>query len=413
MIYAMNITEHARETPVVARYDVVVVGGGVAGVAAAIAARRCGASVCLLEKLAAVGGLATIGNVTVYLPICDGNGRQVIGGLGEGFLHLSVADLRACDVPLHFLLPPGCWAEGGDLEQRREHRFKAKFNPDSFMLAMEQQLIDAGATIWYDTHFSGVVREGGRVSHVMVENKSGRLAIAAGTVIDATGDADVCHAAGECTESCDSNSLAGWYFYVQDGRAKLQPMARKYSPDCEREGGTPPFFRGDVGRDVTQHILRTRQMIREQIAKKRAEAPDAAIYPLRVPHMACFRTTRRLCGRFDLTAAHDHGWFDDCIGMTGHWRRPGPIYPIPLQSLQAVENMNLLAAGRCISADKTLWDVTRAIPPCVVTGEAAGAAAAMAVRDADGDVTRVDCAKLQDHLRSHDVIIDPAEMQAL
>ena len=86
------VVEPERRVPVTGVYDVVVAGGGIAGVAAAVAAARAGASVCLLDKESALGGLATLGNVITWLPICDGRGRQVIGGLGEELLRLSVID---------------------------------------------------------------------------------------------------------------------------------------------------------------------------------------------------------------------------------------------------------------------------------------------------------------------------------
>ena len=72
------------------RYDVVVCGGGVAGVAAALAAARHGARTCLLEKEYALGGLATLGLIVVYLPLCDGEGVQMSGGLAEELLHTAL-----------------------------------------------------------------------------------------------------------------------------------------------------------------------------------------------------------------------------------------------------------------------------------------------------------------------------------
>ena len=78
--------------------------------------------------------------------------------------------------------------------------------------------------------------------------------------------------------------------------------------------------------------------------------------------------TRRLVGRVTLAERHVHQWFDDTIGLTGDWRRSGPVYAIPYGCLRGVQTSNLLVAGRCISVDNTAWDVLRAIPPCVVTG---------------------------------------------
>ena len=79
----------STKVPVVSAYDVVVVGGGIAGCAAALAAAREGRSVLLLEKMTMLGGLGTAGHIVIYLPLCDGYGRQVIGGIAEELLLLS------------------------------------------------------------------------------------------------------------------------------------------------------------------------------------------------------------------------------------------------------------------------------------------------------------------------------------
>ena len=91
-------------------------------------------------------------------------------------------------------------------------------------------------------------------------------------------------------------------------------------------------------------------------------------------------------------------WFDDTVGLTGDWRKSGPVYAIPFRCIRGVENHNLLAAGRCMSVDNTVWDVMRVIPPCVVTGEAAGTAAALAAIHTDGDVHALCYEALRDQL---------------
>lgn len=95
------ITEPTKRIPAIGAYDVIVVGGGVAGVSAALAAARNGAKVCLVGKESALGGLATLGLITHYLPLCDGLGHQVVGGIGEELLKLSMRD--------GFAEIPACW----------------------------------------------------------------------------------------------------------------------------------------------------------------------------------------------------------------------------------------------------------------------------------------------------------------
>jgi hypothetical protein len=115
--------------------------------------------------------------------------------------------------------------------------------------------------------------------------------------------------------------------------------------------------------------------------------------------------TRRLLNEFSLGEQHMHTWLDDCVGLTGDWRRRGPVYPIPLRSLQSDNVRNLFVAGRCISADHSVVDVTRAIPTCAVSGEATGVAAAILIKDRIHDYT-VPLSKLQQTLVAKGVLLD-------
>ena len=281
-----SIREPARDLPVHGDFDVVVAGGGMAGVAAAVAAARNGAGVCLIDKQSALGGLATLGVVAIYLPIGDGRGRQVVGGLGEELLKLSVADLRADDEAARFRGIPACWQPDGDADRRRSTRYRAEFNPASLMFALEKLVVDSGVTLMYDTRVCSVVRDGARVSHLVVENKSGRFAVACRTAVDATGDADVCFMAGERTESLDSNVPCGWFYTLRRGRLTLHQHSNDYCPGGTKAVGTAPFFRGDDGEHVTEHILATRALARAKLASLRAGHDDDVhlIMPAGIPH---------------------------------------------------------------------------------------------------------------------------------
>ncbi len=402
------VIEPERRVPVAGAYDVVVAGGGIAGVAAAVAAARSGASVCLLDKESALGGLATLGNVVVWLPICNGRGRQVIGGLGEEMLKLSVADLQRDMPSAGFVGIPKCWRPDGDPDERKKTRYLVLFNPSSYLLALEKLVLDAGVKLLYDTRVCAVRQDGARITHVTIENKSGRQALACRAVVDATGDADVCFLAGEATESLDTNVLAGWCYALKDGVLHLQYLSKAYAADCSRKKADGPFFRGDDGEQVTSHLIGTHEMVRRCVADLRAQNPGAQVEPLLPATIACFRMTRRLVAEYSLGERDMYKWFDDAVGVTGDWRKAGDVYSVPLRSLRATKNNNLLAAGRCMSSDTTIWDGTRAIPTCAVTGQAAGTAAAMAARDHAGDVHALNVGRLQSWLREQRVLLDPA-----
>jgi hypothetical protein len=112
----------------------------------------------------------------------------------------------------------------------------AAFNPASFQIEMEVLLEKEGVALMYDTRVCQVQTKADQVSHLIVENKSGRLGLEVGAVIDASGDADVCAVAGCPVEVFDSNVLAAWHYLVRDGRVQIKPMSNPY--DKEHGRGT-------------------------------------------------------------------------------------------------------------------------------------------------------------------------------
>ena len=357
-----SLLEPARSLPIMGSYDVVVIGGGIGGVAAALAASRGGARVCLVEKVCALGGLATVGNVIIYLPLCDGMGQQVIGGIGEELLRLSVDEVPVPEIQATPF--PECWERGGDLEERKKRRFRCGYNPITFLYKMEKLLRKNRITLLYDTRFSTVIQEGRHIRAVVVESKSGRTALACKVVVDASGEADVCVAAGEKTQSIGGNVRCGWYYYVDaSGQVRLRPLTDAgYLPSRRQPGVKYIGFRGDSAAQVTAHTLASREMIMADLEAIKAK-DGGNPYPIMLPTIPCFRMSRRLVGKVTLRQTDDHRWFDDCLGMTGDWRKAGPIFCLPMRALAAVKTPNLITAGRCFSASGDTWDVTRVIPP--------------------------------------------------
>ena len=181
------------------KYDIVIAGGGVAGVSAALEAARAGYRTALVEKTIWLGGLATSGLIYIYLPLCDGNGKQVVFGIAEELLHLSMKYGPGT-------IPPG-WEK--DDSRERKSRYTVRFSPAAFVLALDEALRTAGADLWLDTLACLPVMEGKRVTGLEVENKSGRGLLAAHCFIDATGDADISYRAGAtCIEG--DNWLSIW-----------------------------------------------------------------------------------------------------------------------------------------------------------------------------------------------------------
>lgn len=400
------VIEPAKRIPIRAHYDVVVVGGGIAGVAAAVAAAREKASVCLIEKEVGLGGLATLGNIIVYLPLCDGMGHQVSAGMAESLLKLSVRNGSHLTTPRGQGIPD-CWRRSSSLEARAKQRYLTAFNPASYALELERLLVKSKVELLYDARFCAVHKRGNRIDAVMIEDKGGRAALSCGAVVDASGDADVCLAAGEEMAECRVNVPCGWFYYVNDNRElQLASHTEPFNADARTlPRGTRGFRLGD-SRDLTALHLACNLSMDRQLKKIRRKPGNAMAHFIRPPSIASYRMTRRLVGAYELRAKDDRHFFDDTIGMIGHWRLRGPVYCVPFRSLYGLKTDNLVTAGRCISSDHDAWDITRVISGCAVTGEAAGAASAMLVGSRGRSFRRLDVSALQERLISRRVLID-------
>lgn len=381
--------------------DVLVAGGGIAGIAAALAAARNGARVILAEKQCALGGLATLGLISIYLPLCDGNGHQVTFGIGEELLKASI--LYGCEGRY-----PDAWLEGDDFQKRKKQRYEVQFNPWIFSIAAEKMLLDAGVEILYDTPVCDVVVEDNRICRVLISTIEGCCGIVPGQVIDTTGDAVVCRLSGEKTDIYTKNRFASWFCFSEEHGIKLNEHAAPLYGDIP---ANEKYYDGNQEKDRNEMIIRGHQEILQEILEIRArrKAPDITLTA--IPLVPQFRMTRRLVGKYELSEAEDHKVFYDSIGMIGDWKKRGPIYEIPFRCLTGKNIQNILVAGRCISAETGMWDITRVIPACAVTGEAAGTAAALlSSHSMDKKCSRMDIGVLQETLHRQNVKLHIAEL---
>ena len=353
----------------VKQYDVVVTGGGVAGVAAALAAARRGAKVALVEKTVLWGGLATAGIIFIYLPLCDGDGTQVTFGISEELLK---AGLKYGPGEI-----PAGWRNGKNLAE--EERYRVIFSPASMVLAIDELLAASGCDLWLDTLLIDAETRDGRVASVTVANKSGTGKLEAAAFVDASGDADLAFFAGAPCPTAP-NALASWAleYCAQAGGPLFAPGIRASIVGC----ATDPDFTapGVNGRLVSDFLLAGRAKYRKLLedAYAAGTADRFTLFPLKLPAMPDLRHTRRIDGGFTLLSGMEWKPFEDSIGVCADWRCSGKVWELPFRALLPKTLSNVLAAGRCISAADDAWEVTRVIPVAALTGEAAGTAAALA-----------------------------------
>lgn len=376
-------------------YDVIVVGGGIAGVSAAVAASRQGRRVLLLEKASYLGGLATLGLVVLYHPPLDDNtGRRLIGGLAEELLHLSIRYSYG-DLPKE-------WTYRVDKADTKG-RYRTVFNAPAFALALNELIQKENIDVLYDALFCTPDMEGGRCKGVSVETKAGRYYYGAKAFVDASGDADLMYRAGAAVVERVENALTFWMLSTDldamqkaidagdVGKAiKIEAIGANPHEDC-------------VDKDETRYGLRTPEEVSEFIRKgmnmglTRLKSFDKDRRCLvSIPGMAEYRKTRAIVGQYTLDEKDREQHFEDSIGCTKEEFEPHLI-EIPYRCLVSSQLDNILASGRIVSCDGRPRDTMRLIALCALTGEAAGIAASM-IAQSGGTAAQLDVKALQKKL---------------
>lgn len=348
-------------------YDVIVIGGGVAGVAAALAAAGSGAETALIERSGWLGGLATGGCIFFYLPLCDGRGTQVSFGLSEKLLHASVKYGPS--------MPLDRWKTDS-----RNYRYRTTFSPASFILAMEEMLIGAGVKIWYHTLFMSLLESTPEHSSLMVRNKGGNGRLNCKVIVDATGDAEVARESS-CGFVTGKNNLAFWG--IEHDRKDLDaPTALSHSLHGVIKGKISnenlPYHALDP-RGESDFLLDSREWLRSIYTGNGTEVSKR--FPVLIPILPDFRTSARIKGKTVIPHGTHNRPFPDSIGMAADWSSVGTVQEIPYSALLPENDSGIIVAGRCISAEGYSWDLIRSIPAVAVSGEAAGTAAALAVKN--------------------------------
>ena len=387
------IKEPARRIPLVASADVVVIGGGPSGIAAAICASRQGAKVLLLERYAYLGGLWLGGLV---LPVLSTRGLAP-GGEREKVIHGFTSDMYAKMDEMGMIINPK----------------NPTPDPEACKYMLDRMMEEHNVQVLYHVLACEVSMSGDRVDCVILETKSGRVAVRGKVYIDCSGDGDVFAHAGEDYYEMKYHIGAMWRI---GGARNLKRGIR-----TPIEGVKLLHTRGEENQDGLDmfNLSRLQINIRKEMWDKtqavESEPGGESVFLLETPPQLGVRATRILNAVHNVTLEDSMNYvsYEDSIGMSGgsdtimyRGRKirgsERPYWQIPYRSLTPKKCPNLLAAGRCFGFDEGLvWDA-REIGTCFVTGQAAGTAAGLAVLGRSS-VQEVDIQALQKSLTEQNV----------
>lgn len=420
----MTWQEPARTLPVAYDVDVLVVGAGPAGVCAAIAAARAGAKTMLVEAGPAFGGMWTLGMQTHATCLHDGQ-KVIVGGIAREIVDRLHA-LGAAEDPAEKIV-------------RSPKSYALAFDPEYMKCVLDDLVTGAGVLPLLHTLCVHAWGEGNRVIGIVTESKSGRRAIRAGVTIDCTGDADVAFSALAPTlkgreDDLKCQPVTVTFILADVDLDKMKQWAEANPAERERVDreahergelstpmrvplGAPQLYPGVTYHNVTRvlnvDITRAEDLTRAEIEGRRQVMEIVRYYRRHIPGFEkCrlqaiapslgMRESRRIVGEYTLTAedvlsarhfpdgiARQNYYIDvhnpDGAGLEGKsstTQRPpiGSYYEVPYRCLVPAQREQLLVAGRCLSADRQALGSARVTVCCAQMGQAAGTAAAWAVR---------------------------------
>jgi FAD dependent oxidoreductase len=434
------VQEPGGAVPVVAESDLVVVGGGPAGIAAAVAAAREGLSVTLIERYPYLGGLASGGMVLVLDDMCNGDEISVRGLCLELIDRMETMGLCVTPPEADRRSDPAMWrkwARWGVYDFHSHQKpmpicFAAAFDPDGFKRASNDMVAEAKINLRLHSWFSRAIVEDGSITGVICESKSGRQAIRGKLVVDASGDLDVAASAGapfshgayivttvfrlggvdvEAAERFEFEDPEAYQAIDREARRLIGGSWEKWWLKTPLPGVVwcnCPHMTGLDGvsvEDLTRADFEGRERIARLVAHVKAKLPGFEnAFVVDVAPQLGIRQTRLLDGQYVMTkedvAQRRH--FADSVAR-------GRDYYYSYRSLLPKGVDGLLVAGRHYSSTPSAQKASREIPPCMAMGEAAGLAAALAL-ETSSRLADIDVLALQRRLRARGA--DPGDTPA-
>ncbi|MCP4641818.1 MAG: FAD-dependent oxidoreductase [bacterium] len=366
-----KVIQPRREIPVIRETDVLVVGGGTAGVVAALAAQRAGAKVTLIERYGCFGGLWTAGLVLIVLATHNRAAspyQKMVRGIGDEILARIAREKH------------------GAIDYSDESKRDATTDPEVTKYVLAKMLRDEGVDILLHSWVTNAIMEGDAVKGVLLETKSGCLAVKSKVVVDASGDGDVLDAAG--AESIPHVHKIGLVHRLGNVPSKGDSKGLNLGGPTPIPGVRWVNMQGPQGdcldvETLTEAELGGREAIWSKLKQIQERPGYEDVFLLDVASQLGVRASRTLVGTEELRFEdwQNKKTYPDVCGIGGNYAfLKDRGVPIPYGTLVPKRVDNLLASGRCVAADNRMLNYTRLIAPCMLTGHAAGVAAALAAK---------------------------------